>query len=660
MADLAQRLDASRRIVVVADPATVRRGPARDRGRGRRHVRPLHRAPRRFGLRGRDGDEVPRIIAKGAAGGGVGRRMITVIPTNRRRWTPLRMGQPGDLLLVFADALTRTLEADHPLQAGRRHAEGGAARGSAAARNHLTSSWSRRWKAWCATNAACASSARIEAIAVESEPFEDSRRLTGANLYFDGTGAALETAPGLVFDAAALLTLARQRRARARGIRVGPMARSFVREHATVRRWRSSAGRSALHIAARPTMGAVLRARHAAGDAPVDDDGEQPRPHVAHFDDEDALRQLLRALRRRKQLPAMALIEAARAWRAAHATTRRCPSAKARPAQAWPLDALPAIDAVPWRVCAIPKAVVTGSNGKTTTVRLFAAMLRRGLRAGYSSTDGLFIDGERVRGRRLFRPVGARTGAARSAAGGGAGNRARRPAAARAGRRTTRASPVVTNVSADHFGEYGIHTLDDRRGEARSSPSRWQRMACLLVLNADDPLLVEHAASPRAFDASAGSHSISPMRWRVARLRCARRSPGGFRSMAAPRPRRHRRHAAHRRRQRALQHRQHRRGIAGGVRARHRAENRRRRCWCVFGASSADNPGACSAGPWAMSKCCSTMPTTGRPARSARRRRRIARQRPAGLLLGHAGNRLDDDSARWPRSPRRRSRIGSG
>lgn len=32
------------------------------------------------------------------------------------------------------------------------------------------------------------------------EPFEDSRRLTGGNLYFNGTGAALETARGLAFD----------------------------------------------------------------------------------------------------------------------------------------------------------------------------------------------------------------------------------------------------------------------------------------------------------------------------------------------------------------------------------------------------------------------------------------------------------------------------
>src|SRR3546814_8482126 len=37
-----------------------------------------------------------------------------------------------------------------------------------------------------------------------AEPYEDSRRLTGCNFYFSGTGAALEAAPGLSFDDAAL------------------------------------------------------------------------------------------------------------------------------------------------------------------------------------------------------------------------------------------------------------------------------------------------------------------------------------------------------------------------------------------------------------------------------------------------------------------------
>jgi hypothetical protein len=43
----------------------------------------------------------------------------------------------------------------------------------------------------------------------------------------------------------------------------------------------------------------------------------------------------------------------------------------------------------------VPVAVVTGSNGKTTTVRLLAASAReQGWRDGYSCTDGLFIAGE--------------------------------------------------------------------------------------------------------------------------------------------------------------------------------------------------------------------------------------------------------------------------
>ena len=63
-------------------------------------------------------------------------------------------------------------------------------------------------------------------------PFEDSRRLTGANLYFDGSGAALETAPDLLFDGA---TLQRWRAniERARVALGWPDGAIAVREHAT-------------------------------------------------------------------------------------------------------------------------------------------------------------------------------------------------------------------------------------------------------------------------------------------------------------------------------------------------------------------------------------------------------------------------------------------
>ncbi|MEZ5650849.1 MAG: cyanophycin synthetase [Burkholderiaceae bacterium] len=45
----------------------------------------------------------------------------------------------------------------------------------------------------------------------------------------------------------------------------------------------------------------------------------------------------------------------------------------------------------------IPVVAVTGTNGKTTTVRLIANMLAAtGLRVGYTATDGVYVDGRRI------------------------------------------------------------------------------------------------------------------------------------------------------------------------------------------------------------------------------------------------------------------------
>jgi cyanophycin synthetase len=61
------------------------------------------------GLRGRDGDEVPRIQAKALMAKGVPAEAISIIPDEQKAIdAALRMGQPGDLLLVFADALVRS------------------------------------------------------------------------------------------------------------------------------------------------------------------------------------------------------------------------------------------------------------------------------------------------------------------------------------------------------------------------------------------------------------------------------------------------------------------------------------------------------------------------------------------------------------------------
>ena len=334
---------------------------------------------------------------------------------------------------------------------------------------------------------------------MSGEPFEDSRRLTGANLYFDGAGAALETAPGMAVDAG-MLQRWRDRVVQARDVLGWPPGAIVVRTHATGASLAFEAPFDQLYVATEVNEWALYAALGIrAGDAPVDADAEAPRPHVAHFDDDEALRQL-HALATAEAKPALrALAEAARVRSVpAHADDEVLSLGEGEAAQAWPLDALPAIDAVPWQdLRAIPKAVVTGSNGKTTTVRLLAATLgAHGLRAGYSSTDGLFVDGALVEAGDYSGPVGARTvlrdprvqSAVLETARGGLLRRGLVADDARVA--------VVTNVSADHFGEYGIHSLDDI-AVVKLVVAKSLAADGLLVLNADDAMLVAHAPPGR-------------------------------------------------------------------------------------------------------------------------------------------------------------------
>ena len=110
MADLAERLDVQgRRIVVVAGP-----GDRRDEdivaiaetvaGRFDHYI-----CRRDDSLRGRDGDEVPGMIAKVLRACGVPESAISIIPDEQEAIdAALKMGEQGDLLLIFADSLARS------------------------------------------------------------------------------------------------------------------------------------------------------------------------------------------------------------------------------------------------------------------------------------------------------------------------------------------------------------------------------------------------------------------------------------------------------------------------------------------------------------------------------------------------------------------------
>jgi cyanophycin synthetase len=110
MAELVQRLDVvARRIVVLAGP-----GDRRDEdlhaiadavaGKFDHYV-----CRRDDALRGRDGNEVPRLIAARLQAQGVADAAISIIPDEHDAVdAALRMAGPGDLVLVFADALVRS------------------------------------------------------------------------------------------------------------------------------------------------------------------------------------------------------------------------------------------------------------------------------------------------------------------------------------------------------------------------------------------------------------------------------------------------------------------------------------------------------------------------------------------------------------------------
>jgi cyanophycin synthetase len=156
----------------------------------------------------------------------------------------------------------------------------------------------------------------------------------------------------------------------------------------------------------------------------------------------------------------------------------------------WPLDALPSVQQVPWsELRNVPTAIVTGSNGKTTTVRLLAACARaHGWRDGFNCTDGLFVAGEQIEGGDYSGPVGTRR-VLRDTRVQAAILETARGGILRRGLAVQRSRvAVVTNITADHFGEYGIDDLaglaDTKLVVASTIDDRG-----LLVLNADDATL---------------------------------------------------------------------------------------------------------------------------------------------------------------------------
>lgn len=161
----------------------------------------------------------------------------------------------------------------------------------------------------------------------------------------------------------------------------------------------------------------------------------------------------------------------------------------------WPRAALPLAMDVPWATLHdIPTVLVTGSNGKTTTTRLLAAMATAAAqRAGLCSTEGVWVGGKAVATGDYAGPAGARA-VLRHTGVDVAMLEAARGGILRRGLAVQRAeAAVVINVSADHLGDYGIDTVHDIAA-AKLTVAHAVAVSGTLVLNAGDAVLMAVAA----------------------------------------------------------------------------------------------------------------------------------------------------------------------
>ena len=110
MADLAQRLDVgNRRLVVLAAPGDRRDQDVLDIADAVAGKFDVYFLKRDDGLRGRDADEIPNMLAARLRSNGIAESAIHVIPDEQQAIdAALRMAEAGDLLLVFGDALARS------------------------------------------------------------------------------------------------------------------------------------------------------------------------------------------------------------------------------------------------------------------------------------------------------------------------------------------------------------------------------------------------------------------------------------------------------------------------------------------------------------------------------------------------------------------------
>ena len=161
--------------------------------------------------------------------------------------------------------------------------------------------------------------------------------------------------------------------------------------------------------------------------------------------------------------------------------------------ETWPVREIP--DAPAWDDYRdIPVGIVTGTNGKTTSVRFAKHILRAaGHDVGVSSTDWIAVN-ERIIDRDDWSGPGGARAVLRQKDVDAAILETARGGLLRRGLGVERAeAALITNISEDHLGDFGSRSLDELL-DIKWILSHAVRESGRLVLNAEDPRLVAKAA----------------------------------------------------------------------------------------------------------------------------------------------------------------------
>ena len=146
----------------------------------------------------------------------------------------------------------------------------------------------------------------------------------------------------------------------------------------------------------------------------------------------------------------------------------------------------------------VPVIAVTGTNGKTTTSRMIAHIARAdGKHVGWSSTDGIYVDGVLVEKGDYSGPSGAGRVLAHKEVELAVTETARGGILLKGIGLVHNDVSVVTNISADHLGVQGIDTLD-QLAEVKGVVARITKPSGWAILNADDPRVLAMRTTTKA------------------------------------------------------------------------------------------------------------------------------------------------------------------